>query len=178
MTYYDKNALKLAHEYLKENVREGDTVVDATAGKGRDTLLLASLVGEKGKVFSIDIQQTAIDGAKTLISENGLNDRVEFICDSHVNIKKYVPKADGVVFNLGWLPGSDHEIRTSAETSLSAIGAATEVLSSCAYTTGVCRVLKKETRFFRFSNRSIRKSSPSLSHGSRTEKAVRRSLRS
>ena len=69
MTYYDKNALKLAHEYLRENVREGDTVVDATAGKGRDTLLLASLVGEKGKVFSIDIQQTAIDGAKTLISE-------------------------------------------------------------------------------------------------------------
>ena len=151
MTYYDKNALKLAHEYLRENVREGDTVVDATAGKGRDTLLLASLVGEKGKVFSIDIQQTAIDGAKALISENGLKDRVEFICDSHVNIKKYVPKADGIVFNLGWLPGSDHEIRTSAETSVSAIGAATEVLKEngfvvvCIYYGGLSGFEERDT---------------------------------
>ena len=45
MTFYDKNALKLAHAYLNANVGKGDTVIDATAGKGRDTLLLASLVG-------------------------------------------------------------------------------------------------------------------------------------
>lgn len=129
MTYYDKNALKLAHEYLKANVRKAATVVDATAGKGRDTLLLASLVGENGKVIAFDIQKEAIEASKRLTDENGLSERVTFICDSHENIKRRVAKADGVVFNLGWLPGSNHEIRTTAETSIRAIKAATEILT-------------------------------------------------
>lgn len=129
MTFYDKNALKLAHEYLNANVCKGDTVIDATAGKGRDTLLLASLVGENGKVIAIDIQKAAIDEAEKLIAEHGFSDRVTFICDSHENIKNYADKANCVVFNLGWLPGSNHEIRTSTETSIKAIKAATEMLT-------------------------------------------------
>ncbi len=35
MTYYDKNALKLAHEYIRANVGKEDVTVDATMGKGR-----------------------------------------------------------------------------------------------------------------------------------------------
>ena len=129
MTFYDKNALKLAHAYLNANVGKGDTVIDATAGKGRDTLLLASLVGENGKVIAIDIQKEAIDEAEKLIAEHGVSDRVTFVCDSHENIKSYADKANCVVFNLGWLPGSDHEIRTSTQTSIKAIKASTEMLT-------------------------------------------------
>ena len=60
-------------------------------------------------------------------------------------------QADGVVFNLGWLPGSDHEIRTSAETSVSAIGAATEVLKEngfvvvCIYYGGLSGFEERDT---------------------------------
>ena len=129
MTFYDKNALKLAHAYLNANVGKGDTVIDATAGKGRDTLLLASLVGENGKVIAIDIQKEAIDEAEKLIAEHGVSDRVTFVCDSHENIKSYADKVNCVVFNLGWLPGSDHEIRTSTQTSIKAIKASTEMLT-------------------------------------------------
>ena len=129
MTFYDKNALKLAHAYLNANVGKGDTVIDATAGKGRDTLLLASLVGEYGKVIAIDIQKEAIDEAEKLIAEHGVSDRVTFVCDSHENIKSYADKVNCVVFNLGWLPGSDHEIRTSTQTSIKAIKASTEMLT-------------------------------------------------
>ena len=46
MTYFDKNTIKLCHEHLKSEIKEGDTVIDATAGRGRDTLLLSELVGE------------------------------------------------------------------------------------------------------------------------------------
>lgn len=129
MTFYDKNALRLAHEYLKENVGKGDTVIDATAGKGRDTLLLASLVGESGRVIAIDIQKAATDEAEKLIAEHGFSDRVIFACDSHENIKNYADRAKCAVFNLGWLPGSDHTIRTSMQTSVKAIKAATEMLT-------------------------------------------------
>lgn len=100
MAFYDKNALKLAHAYLNANVGKGDTVIDATAGKGRDTLLLASLVGENGKVIAIDIQKEAIDEAEKLIAEHGVSDRVTFVCDSHENIKSYADKVNCVVFNL------------------------------------------------------------------------------
>ena len=63
MTYYDKNALKLAHEYLKENVREGDTVVDATAGKGRAATqesLSASSAGLFSTIIRIRDLQAAL----------------------------------------------------------------------------------------------------------------------
>jgi tRNA A58 N-methylase Trm61 len=34
-------------------VSEGDTVVDATVGNGNDTIFLARLVGEKGRVYGL-----------------------------------------------------------------------------------------------------------------------------
>ncbi len=37
-------------------VQAGDTVVDATAGNGHDTLFLAKLVGPSGAVYAIDVQ--------------------------------------------------------------------------------------------------------------------------
>ena len=35
------NALTLAHRFLRENIKEGSFCIDATAGRGGDTLLLA-----------------------------------------------------------------------------------------------------------------------------------------
>ena len=60
MTYYDKNALKLSHTLFRERIKEGDIAVDATAGRGRDTLLLSELVGDTGHVYAFDIQADAI----------------------------------------------------------------------------------------------------------------------
>ena len=49
-----------AHRELAALVREGDLVVDATAGNGHDTAFLAARVGEQGKVLAFDIQAEAI----------------------------------------------------------------------------------------------------------------------
>ena len=55
--------LDLAHQFLRAHVREGDTVIDATCGRGNDTKLLCALAGESGRVIGFDIQQDAIDSA-------------------------------------------------------------------------------------------------------------------
>ncbi|MGE3803315.1 MAG: class I SAM-dependent methyltransferase [Gemmataceae bacterium] len=43
------------------NIREGDKVADIGAGSGYFTFRLAKLVGAKGKVYAVDIQQEMLD---------------------------------------------------------------------------------------------------------------------
>ena len=47
------------HSLLRQVVRAGDTVIDATCGNGYDSLLLAKLAlhQDKGKLICYDIQQ-------------------------------------------------------------------------------------------------------------------------
>ncbi|MCD8048352.1 MAG: class I SAM-dependent methyltransferase [Clostridia bacterium] len=135
MSYYDKNALKLAHEYIRANVGKRDVTVDATMGKGRDTLLLAQL---SKKVYAFDIQERALELTRERLEENGVNN-AELILDSHHNMKKYVSEAKCVVFNFGFLPGGDHTIFSKPETSVAAVKAALDIIvpngfiSICSY---------------------------------------------
>ena len=57
------NTLGLAHKFLAEHVPAGGFCVDATAGKGRDTAFLCSLVGNGGRVLAFDIQPAAVSAA-------------------------------------------------------------------------------------------------------------------
>ena len=125
MTYYDKNALKLSHAHMKAHVQPGDIVIDATAGKGRDTLLLSELVGENGHVYAFDIQQAALDSTRARLEEMGLADRCTLILDSHANALDYIhePICAGV-FNLGYLPGGDRTKTTLHESTRIAVEAA------------------------------------------------------
>lgn len=125
-----QNAVELSHEYIERVVCLGDTVVDATAGNGNDTLFLANLVGENGKVFAFDIQDTAIKNTKKRLSDAGVSERCTLITDGHQNMKKYVEyPVKAIMFNFGYLPGGDHRIFTVAETSIEAIRAAMELIS-------------------------------------------------
>ncbi len=127
MHYFDKNALKLSHAHFKAHIKEGDTVVDATAGRGRDTLLLSELVGKRGAVFAFDIQEEAINSTKALLSENG-RENVTLILDSHHKMGDYVKEAAAVVFNFGFLPCGDHSVFSHPDTSIKAIHAALSIL--------------------------------------------------
>ena len=55
---YPLNALGLSHQFMAAHISEGAFCIDATAGKGRDTLFLCGLVGESGRVLAMDIQST------------------------------------------------------------------------------------------------------------------------
>ncbi|WP_019414317.1 class I SAM-dependent methyltransferase [Paenisporosarcina sp. TG20] len=105
---------------LKKTISTGDTVVDATAGNGHDTLFLAQLVGSSGHVYAFDIQKTAVDA--TLLRLGDLRNHTTVIQTGHESISKFVTKEISVaVFNLGYLPGSDHSIITRPATTIEAI---------------------------------------------------------
>lgn len=116
------NSLMQSHQYIERFVEEGDIVIDATAGNGNDTVFLAKLVGETGRVFSFDIQKVALDKTREKLISLGLAVMVELINDGHENIDKYVKNnIKAVMFNLGYLPSGDHKIGTKPETTISAI---------------------------------------------------------
>lgn len=130
---------ELAQWIWRRYIREGDRVLDATAGNGADTEFLRELVGEGGFVYAMDIQQEAIRRAKERIAEEKWSN-IRFIVDNHRNLDLYIGEPiQASIFNLGYLPDSSHEVRTKAESSLEAMQKAIErtlpggILSVAAY---------------------------------------------
>jgi predicted methyltransferase len=120
---------ELVHRQAAAVVAAGDTVVDATAGGGRDTLFMAGLVGSTGRVFAFDIQPEALARTESLLRESGLIDRVTLLLAGHEQMAAFVsvPVA-AVIFNLGYLPGGDKNIVTRPETTLEALQQALALL--------------------------------------------------
>jgi len=54
-------------------IQPGMTVVDYGCGPGRYTTRFAHLVGDKGKIFAVDIHELALEGVKKRIQKQGLN---------------------------------------------------------------------------------------------------------
>lgn len=112
----------ILRDQLMRSIMPGDLVIDATAGRGRDTLFLAQCVGENGRVFAFDIQEEALLVTQTLLEEHHLLDRVELVHESHSEISQFVPQGiKAAVFNLGYLPGSTRVITTRPETTVQAV---------------------------------------------------------
>lgn len=115
--------------FIETYIKPGSVAIDATAGNGNDTLKLCKAVGKDGKVFAFDIQETAVKSTKKLLEQNKISN-AEIVLDSHSNMDLYVKdKVNAVIFNLGYLPGSDHSIHTKAETTTVAIEKSLELLS-------------------------------------------------
>lgn len=126
----ETNALGITHRYMKQVIRRGDHVIDATAGNGHDTLFLAQLVGESGHVTAFDIQSQALENTKKRLEQAGADRQVTLILDGHQNMKQYVKgPVKAVTFNFGYLPGGDHGICTHADTSIAAILSALDLIS-------------------------------------------------
>lgn len=126
-----RGAVPLCHYFLRQRIRPGDRVVDATCGNGQDTLLLAELVGENGTVWAFDVQEEALARTALRLAEAGLEGRLRLLHAGHERLGSLVAgPLQGVVFNLGYLPAGDHGIRTSARTTLAALGQAAELLAS------------------------------------------------
>lgn len=122
----------IAHEHVARAVQPGNVVVDATVGNGHDALLLAQLVGENGRVYGFDIQEIAIRQTRQLI-ENANIGHVDLIHASHADMLDHLPSTSrgdvaAVMFNLGYLPGTDKTVITQPESTRSAIQAACGIL--------------------------------------------------
>ncbi|WP_317367014.1 class I SAM-dependent methyltransferase [uncultured Tyzzerella sp.] len=138
------NTTNLAKNFIKENISNGDIVIDATMGQGNDTLFLRQLVGENGFVYAFDIQKEAIEATKYRLIENNVYNSVSLILDGHQNIDKYIGNdvISCVVFNFGYLPKGNHNIATKPDTSIIAIKKCLQllkikgVISLCVYQGG------------------------------------------
>lgn len=111
------------HERIKQMIKNPLLCIDATAGTGKDTAFLATLVGERGRVISMDIQEMAVEQTKKRLAKEQLSDRVEVVLDSHSHMDRYAKEESVslIMFNLGYLPGGDHNLSTKAETTIEAL---------------------------------------------------------
>lgn len=117
-----QRVLQYAQSLLEMTIGEGEIAVDATAGNGHDTLFLANLVGDDGYVYSFDVQKQAVDATLHRLLDNALEHRALVLRDGHENVAKYITKpVAGAIFNLGYLPGSDHDIITKPNTTIQAL---------------------------------------------------------
>lgn len=123
--------LQLAHASMRRLVKPGAMLLDATAGNGHDTLLLAELAGGSGQVLAFEPQALARRRAARRMAQAGWLERVRFIDDGHENLAQYVSvPLDAAIFNLGFLPGSDRKLTTKADTTLAALNALTPLLKN------------------------------------------------
>lgn len=161
---YFINQIEIAKRIMSYYVSEGDTVVDCTVGQGNDTLFLAKLVGTAGKVYGFDIQSIAIDWTKNKLIEENLTENIILINDGHENIDKYIDeKIDFIIYNLGYLPRGNKEIKTNAVTTLKSVEKSLNLLNNngllliTCYTGHEGGLLEKETVEIFFKNLNQKK---------------------
>jgi predicted methyltransferase len=124
---------ELAHDVIAGHVHAGDIVIDATMGNGYDTLFLAQLVGETGRVYAFDVQQQAIDQTRARLDMFEAAKQVTLINGNHADMLALLPakiagSVAAVVFNLGYLPGGEKSLTTTAGSTLNALDASLELV--------------------------------------------------
>ena len=77
---FDNPIRRILHDPVKilsDYVHKGDTAIDIGPGMGYFTIPLAELVGSKGSVIAIDIQQKMLSALMARAHKKGLSDRIK-----------------------------------------------------------------------------------------------------
>lgn len=83
-----------------------ELAIDATVGRGRDSLLLAQ---HAKKLIGFEIQKEALEEARELLKDYN----VTLYNHCHSDMDHFLEQeVDLIMFNLGYLPGGDKEICT------------------------------------------------------------------
>src|SRR5438046_2446562 len=104
--------LDLAHQIWAKAAQPGDWAIDATCGKGHDTLFLAP---HSEGVIGLDIQEKALENTRNLVTGN---EKVHLFCQSHETLPDLAKPIKLIVYNLGYLPGSDKALTTQVQSTL------------------------------------------------------------
>ena len=130
-----KPLTQTVQEQLSDLIQPGDICIDATAGNGHDTLFLATQVGQHGKIYAFDIQNMAIEHTRERLAQQQLLDQVKLINDSHEHMSASLPdnfsgQVSVIMFNLGYLPGSDKSCITRPDSTVTALKQAAALIKS------------------------------------------------
>lgn len=90
-------SLKPAEMLSELNLKKGDIFIDVGAGNGFFSLPGAEIVGESGKVYSVDVEIDMLLDLKYRAQQAGLTDRIE-ICKSEDNDANLHQDADFMLF--------------------------------------------------------------------------------
>lgn len=125
--------LDFAHILARRAVEEGGFAIDATVGNGHDTLFLAEQVGAEGRVLGFDVQSDALEEAHRRLESENAAAPVRLLRAGHETMNEHLDenhggRVDVVMFNLGYLPGSNHEITTQPGSTRTALGHAVELI--------------------------------------------------
>ncbi len=89
--------------------------IDFTMGNGHDTLFLSDYCDH---VYSYDIQALALNHTKELVKDKK---NITLFLKSHEYFDEDVQSFEVGIFNLGYLPGGNHECITHYKTTLKTI---------------------------------------------------------
>lgn len=124
-----------AHQILQAHLRTGDIAIDATAGQGFDTLMLCKWVGSNGRVYAIDLQTEALNRTRARLKQ--ISDPANYTlieaCHAAALSSLEEPlsgQVAAIVFNLGYLPGSDKTVITQTPTTLAALQSSSTLLQA------------------------------------------------
>jgi methylase of polypeptide subunit release factors len=125
---------EISHGMVRERLQSGDIAIDATLGNGHDCLFLAACVGETGHIYGFDIQRQAIESSRQRLQQQQLDSRTTLIQANHADMREFIPaKFQGqiavIMFNLGYLPGTDKTVMTQTHSTLQAITVACDLLA-------------------------------------------------
>ena len=130
----------LAHEWIAAVLQPGDSAVDATLGNGHDALFLAQCVGTAGALWGFDVQAQALQRSRErLLTHAAIPARGNFFHRCHSEMAICVPEpVQAIMFNLGYLPGAEHDYITQTHKTLQALSAAAELLDVGGRMTVLC----------------------------------------
>lgn len=122
-----KPHLATAHRYFEKYMQKDGVAIDATCGNGYDTYFIAK-IAPNGTIFAMDRQKEALDKAKELLAP--LHANIHWVWGCHSKICDMMPpnSVDLIVYNLGYLPGSDKTVITGANTTLLSLKSACTLL--------------------------------------------------
>ena len=123
------------HRFLSDRIKQDDSVIDATLGNGHDALFLARAIGENGHLFGFDIQAIALENSTRQLRDHGIKDRATLLQKSHAQMADFIPqkfhgRISCIMFNLGYLPGTDKSVATAIKSTISAIEQGCRLLAS------------------------------------------------
>ena len=133
-----KPHIHLTHTLWKDHLHPGDTAIDATCGNGHDALAIAELISgsPKGELHCIDLQISALENTSERLKEHNLLVNSHMHHQSHETLPNCEPNL--IVYNLGYLPGSDKKVKTGASSTISSVKLAIDKLKPGGLITITC----------------------------------------
>lgn len=122
------NSSQLLDFFLEKFLKDKKIIVDATLGKANDSLRLIKYIRNDAILHLFDIQKIAIEIAIKEFEKIKF-DRYILHNKSHEFLEDINENIDFIIYNLGYLPGSDKTIHTNRISTTTSLKKALKLLN-------------------------------------------------